>query len=106
MIDLLIAHTAGRPGPGLIEEAFNPARDIPPAPFANRVGRELEPRGDALIRFPGRAGQHDARPRGERIRGGLPARPAFEERAIHGRQHHRREGATSRHSGSWGVAPV
>jgi hypothetical protein len=57
---------------GLLLQTVEPALDEAPTPLADRRLVDPEVRGDLLVLRPGRARQHDPRPRRERLRRAAP----------------------------------
>jgi hypothetical protein len=73
LFDLLVGDRAGRPGPGLIGQAFQPAGHKPRAPLGHRRPRDAQPGGDCLVAEAPGTGQHDPTPQRQRLTGGPPA---------------------------------
>ena len=70
-LDLLVGDLPRRPGPRRVRQALQPALHEPHPPLADRLPRHPGPGGDRRQRRDPavlRAGQHDPRPQGQRLR--------------------------------------
>jgi len=95
---LIVGHFPWRARPRFVGEPFEAARAKPLAPFTDAVARHVQASGDRAVRQALGARRHHARPQGQTLRRGGPARPLIQRPAFVFSQQQRFTVALSRHA--------